>query len=291
MTVQAGAFSPPRSSVVVRSLSPREDEWLSTLDDDAETSAYGSLIARAVRSLDASSVLDVGCGIGSPTLEAAHAGARRVRGIDIVGRNVERANLNFCRSGLHGRVTAHHASWQDVISGELAIGDVDLVVSNPPYVPSGEGTAVDGGPTGTTLLNAIIDELPQSVAGVALMFGSLSDPVAVIDRLARRGFSITDLELEPVPFGRYTSAPKTLAALKRLRALGRSWFCDVPSDGLGAPHAYLTFGVIARRSDPVQPAGARRTWREQLKSLLDSYQRTGQIAWESSDALALHGNA
>ena len=282
MTVQVDASYAPRSGVLVRSLPPppADDAWLTTLDDGAETSAYGSLIARAVRSLDATSVLDVGCGIGAPTLEAAHAGAQRVRGIDIVPHNVERARETFVRSGLHPRVTAHHASWDDVTSGRLPIGDVDLVVSNPPYVPSGQGTAVDGGPTGTTLLNAIIDGLPESVAGVALMFGSLSDPLEVLERLEDRGFSVIDLELEPVPFGRYTSAPKTLDALKRLRALGRSWFCDTPPDGDGAPHAYLTFGSSRGGRKLAPPAAARRTWRERLRSLLDAYQRTGRIAWE-----------
>src|SRR5690606_17698589 len=179
----------------------RSEAFRATLDDALETRLFGELVYRSVRRLGARHVLDVGCGVGTPTLEAAHAGAARVVGVDLVRENVARARANIRHCRLDGRVSAHHASWRDVVSGRFAIGDVDLVVSYPPYVPGGRGSAVDGGPRGTSILDAIVDGVPGSVHGLALLFGSLSDPLQVIARLHGRGFAIRELLLESVPFG------------------------------------------------------------------------------------------
>jgi hypothetical protein len=253
-----------------------EEGWLSTLDDGAETMIYGKLVRRAVRRLGARCVLVVGCGIGTPTLEAARAGAGRVLGIDLIAANVERARSAIWHSGLASRVTVHQASWHDVTSGRFPVGDVDLVVSNPPYVPNGRGTAVDGGPLGTTVLDTIIDGVPASVRGLALLFGSLSDPLQVIERLHARGFAIDDLGVDSVPFGRYTSQPDTLMTLKTLRDRRRAWFCDTAA-GDGAPHAYLTMGVIAHRLSGAPYETMASAWRERVVTLLDTYQQTGRV--------------
>lgn len=278
MTFQVGwrdRFEPP----------PPEDDRTSdafraTLDDALETRLFGELVYRAVRHLGARHVLDVGCGVGTPTLEAARAGAARVVGVDLIRENVARAHANILRSRLDGRVSAHHASWRDVVSGRFAIGDVDLVVSNPPYVPGGRGSAVDDGPRGTSILDAIVDGVPGSVRGLALLFGSLSDPLQVIARLQARGFALRELLLEPVPFGRYTSEPATLATLLRLRREGHAWFSDAAPAGGGAPHQYLTMGVVAQRE--AEPSSSRASaWRARVAALLDTYQRTGRVALDA----------
>jgi hypothetical protein len=175
-----------------------------------------------------------------------------------------------------------------------------MVVSNPPYVPSGDGSAVDGGPKGTRMLDSIIDGLPETVRGVALLFSSLSDPLQVLSRVEKRGFRVTRLFTESVPFGRYTSVPRTLSALHQLRSRGSAWFTDVearpeaceqdPSslarpmarfDGTTepvlAPHAYLRLGLIAERCarpDALAVASFREMHRC-VARLLESYQRGG----------------
>jgi SAM-dependent methyltransferase len=255
----------------------REDDFKSLLDDSDETAAFGRLVRRAVVRFQPRRVLDVGCGAGLPTLEAALAGAPRVVGIDVEPRNVFLARGNIRSAGLEARVTAHSASWEDVLSGTFYPGQVDLVVANPPYVPSGDGVAVDGGPTGTRLLDSIIDGMPASVRGTALLFGSLSDPHHVLSRLERRGMQIVDVFAQPVRFGRYTSAAPTLAALHRLRARRMAWFCDAPNAPDLAPHEYLRLAVFAQRVEHPQPRRVVpfREFQRSLARLLEVYQQHG----------------
>jgi SAM-dependent methyltransferase len=246
------------------------------LDDPTETALFARLAALAVKTLRARHVLDVGCGCGTPTLAAARAGAERVVGIDLSASNVELARRNVERARLQHCVSLLHASWDDVRSGRVDVGPVDLLVANPPYVPAGRGLAVDGGPSGTRLLEAIIHGVPRSLPGLALLFGSISNPLHLLDLLARRGFEVIDMLVQSVPFGAYTSVPSTLAQLRMLRARGRAWFCDVPAVAGCAPHAYLTLGIIAKRAparDAV-PSAARLA----LGRLLADYQRNGPSA-------------
>jgi release factor glutamine methyltransferase len=245
---------------------------LDTLDDPVETALYARLVSLAVKTLGAHSVLDVGCGCGIPTLAAARAGASRVVGIDIMAHNVELTRVNVRRANLQQRVSALQGSWEDLCDGRLDAGTFDLVVANPPYVPSGLGIVVDGGPTGTRMIDSIIDHLPAD-SGLALLFGSISDPLGVLDRLARRGLALRELLVQSVPFGRYTSRPATLAHLRSLRERGTTWFCDTARAGNTAPHAYLTLGAVTTRADASGPPPNDGV--AALAELLDAYQRGG----------------
>lgn len=175
-------------------------------------------------------------------------------GIDVTSHNVFVTRRNIRLAGLAECVSAHLASWEDLRAGHFDPGAVDLIVSNPPYVPAGDGRVVDGGPRGSRVLTSIIDGLPHSTRGIALLLSSLSDPLNVLARIERQGFSVRHLFAESVPFGRYTSAPPTLAALQRLRTGGSAWFYDTDrpaqrdGDAPAAPHAYLRIGVIAQRT-------------------------------------------
>lgn len=246
-------------------------------DDPAETTIYGELVRVAVEATGAHCVLDVGCGSARPTLEAAWAGAREVVGIDIQERSLAEARANIRRAALEGRVSAQHASWDDVHRGRFPTAP-DLVVANPPYVPKGRGISVDGGPYGTSLLNAIIDEAPPSAQGLALLFGSFSDPLNLMLRLAARGFEPIELLAYSVRFGRYTSRPSTLSHLLRLREVGRAFFCDTHASDGCAPHAYLTLGVVGRRrahgTSSVAPTKLQRV----LTELLLAYRARGPAA-------------
>lgn len=240
-----------------------------TFEDPEESAIYARLVSRAVKITRAQRVLDVGCGAGIATLEAARAGAREVVGIDVERTSVEIACANIRQAGQETRASAHFASWQDVCFGRFPTC-ADLLVSNPPYGPAGIGRSVDGGFFGTSLLDDIIDHVPSSTCAVALLIGSITDPITFMSRMAARGFDVAHVFEHSVPFGRYASFPGTLRHLRSLRDQGRAFFCDVPAAPGCAPHAYLTLGLIAYRS----PSAAERAeaLQKKTRSRLMAYQ-------------------
>lgn len=240
-----------------------------TFKDPEETQIYAELVSLAVLSTAAKSVLDVGCGAGIATLEAIRAGAHEVVGIDVEPTSVDIARANIQQAGQGARVSAHFASWQDVCAGRFPARP-DLLISNPPYVPGGSGRAVDGGFYGTSLLDNIIDHVPATTRAVALLFGSITDPITFLSRVADRGFDVTHLTGHSVPFGLYTSMPGTLRHLRNLRQQGRAFFRDAAAAPGCAPHAYLTLGLIAYRTPAA--AARREAMLEAARSRLISYQ-------------------
>lgn len=240
-----------------------------TFEDPDETQIYADLVRRAVTSTGAERVLDVGCGAGIATLEAARAGAREVVGIDVELTSVDIARANIRSARQKARASAHFASWEDVRVGRFPACP-DLLVSNPPYVPGGIGRAVDGGFYGTSLLDDIIDHVPSGASAVALLFGSFSDPITFLSRVAARGFHVTHLTGHSVPFGRYTSMPTTLRHLRILREQGRAFFRDAPGAPGCAPHAYLTLGLVAYRNPEASARGEALLMA--VRSCLDAYQ-------------------
>jgi release factor glutamine methyltransferase len=148
-------------------------------------------------------VLDLCTGSGALAVCAARLGAQ-VTAVDIAWRAVLSARANALLSRRRIRV----------LHGDLAGHDrrYDLVVSNPPYVPSpepapptrGAARAWDAGHDGRAVVDRICDSAPRALAphGVLLMVHSaLCDTGATIAALARNGLraKVTDREL--VPFG------------------------------------------------------------------------------------------
>jgi hypothetical protein len=138
---------------------------------------------------------------------------------------------------------------------------------------------VDGGPFGTSLLLDIVQGIPATVRGIGLVFGSFSDPLAVLRRIEASGFTLEHLLLGSVRFGRYTSVPSTLTRLRWLRAAGRAWFYDTPALGGTAPHAYLTLGLLARRRlEDEQLTSEVSELTSDIEALLTVYQSGGPSA-------------
>lgn len=124
----------------------------------------------------------------------------------------------------------------------------DLVVTNPPYVPQGVHTAVDGGPDGADVIRAMVDAISESTRTLALLFGSISNPVSVIQHIEQHGWRVRWMTAHVVPFGPYTSRPATLEVLRELQRDGRAWFHEQRTDMTGARRSYVVFGVMAERA-------------------------------------------
>src|SRR3954469_8873745 len=101
------------------------------------------MLARALREEingHRSSVLDVCTGSGALAVCAAKRGARDVTAVDLSRRAVITAKINARLNGVRLR-----ALRSDLFS-ELGDARFDVIVSNPPYVPSPSGDVPTRGP-------------------------------------------------------------------------------------------------------------------------------------------------
>ncbi|MEV0253942.1 HemK2/MTQ2 family protein methyltransferase [Streptomyces sp. NPDC050732] len=189
------------------------------------------MLARALyreRIGEGTSVLDLGTGSGALAVTAARQGAR-VTALDISWRAVLSTWLNARLS--RQSVTVRRG---DMTAGVPA-GPYDVVVSNPPYVPSpspllprrGPARAWDGGPAGRAVVDRVCDAAPDAlrVGGVLLMVHSaLCDVDASLERLANRGMEPAVVEREFIPFGPVMRARE--AWLRRRNLLGEDETCE-----------------------------------------------------------------
>ncbi|GHK01954.1 methyltransferase [Streptomyces sp. Y2F8-2] len=172
---------------------PQEDTWLLTRALRREEITPGA------------DVLDLGTGSGALALEAARLGAR-VTAVDISWRAVLAARVNALLSGQ--RISVRRGDLTAAVPGRR----FDLVVSNPPYVPSpvagsprGSARAWDAGWDGRLLLDRICDAAPGYLRahGVLLLVHSaLSGVDETLDRLTSAGLSAGVTDRVPIPFGR-----------------------------------------------------------------------------------------
>lgn len=152
------------------------------------------------------SVLDVGTGSGALAIAAAQAGAARVTAVDISLRSVLAARVNTAINRVH--VRALHGDLFAPVAGRR----FDLVLTNPPYVPSSTARVRrhrisrcwDAGPDGRLLLDRICQAVPPMLAdGGALMLvqSELTGEEETLDQLSRAGLSATVTARARIPFG------------------------------------------------------------------------------------------
>ncbi|MFI9785051.1 HemK2/MTQ2 family protein methyltransferase [Kitasatospora sp. NPDC051984] len=135
--------------------------------------------------------LDLGTGCGALALAAARRGCR-VTAVDLSRRALTTAWLNA-----HLHRLPVHLRRADLTAAALD-DRFDLVLSNPPYVPSrsaqpptrGPAMAWDAGPDGRLLLDRLCLQVPTLLdpGGVLLLVqSSLADPDATVRRLRSAG--------------------------------------------------------------------------------------------------------
>jgi release factor glutamine methyltransferase len=156
--------------------------------------------------LKGGSVLDVCTGSGAVAISAAQAGAGSVTAVDASRRAVLGARLNARLNGAAVRVL--RGDLCEPLNGER----FDLIASNPPYVPSGDGSrdgpgpraAWDGGPSGRTLVDRLCEQLPARLraGGAALIVhSSLCGEEATLERLRAAGLRAEVVERRRGPLG------------------------------------------------------------------------------------------
>ncbi|MCX5800087.1 MAG: peptide chain release factor N(5)-glutamine methyltransferase [Candidatus Eisenbacteria bacterium] len=115
-------------------------------------------------------VLDVGTGSGVIAIAlAVGSPTAQVHALDVSARAIEVAGTNAVKHGVADRVSLRLGDFSSVIGPEFTPGTADLIVSNPPYVPSSQIPslapeiskhepieALDGGPDGLLFVRAIL---------------------------------------------------------------------------------------------------------------------------------------
>jgi release factor glutamine methyltransferase len=166
-------------------------------------------------------VLDLGTGNGTLAICAARRGAH-VTAVDITWRAVLTTRLNALRS--RQRLTVCRGDLLTPVQGRT----FDMVVSNPPYLPTPPTGPPDGhraerlcdaGRDGRAVLDRICADVPRVLrpGGVLLLAQSgLCGTEETLDRLACSGLRSTISDRTYIPFG-----PVLRARLPWLRASGR----------------------------------------------------------------------
>lgn len=131
-----------------------------------ETETLVDVVLDALGGVENPHVLEVGCGTGCIACSLAKEAAASVTATDVSPDAVACARRNVEALGLEGFV--------EVIETDCAVGvtgEFDCLVSNPPYIPTGElahlshevagfesALALDGGPDGLAFFERLLDE-------------------------------------------------------------------------------------------------------------------------------------
>lgn len=156
-------------------------------------------------------VLDLCTGSGVVAITAARLGARHVTAFDICPDAVRCARANAVAADV--AVDTRLGSWESA----LRAGPYDLVVSNPPYVPTGPDAhleaipgavgpawAWNAGMDGRLVLDPLCDVAPALLdeGGTMLIVQSeFADADQTVRRLRRRGLRTEVLMTQLIPFG------------------------------------------------------------------------------------------
>ncbi|WP_434600350.1 HemK2/MTQ2 family protein methyltransferase [Streptomyces sp. A5-4] len=170
-----------------------------------------SVLVSALRrepALGGSDVLDVGTGSGALAVAAARHGAARVTAVDVSLRAVLTARLNARLAGYGRTVRVHRGDLLEPVRGRR----FDLVLANPPYVPSpdlrlplrGPARAWDASGDG----RAVVDRLCARVPGLLgpggvflLVHSALCGTAPTVRQLTARGLEVQVTDRCFVPFG------------------------------------------------------------------------------------------
>ncbi|MFF1400651.1 HemK2/MTQ2 family protein methyltransferase [Streptomyces sp. NPDC058287] len=159
---------------------------------------------------DRTRALDLGTGTGAVAVAAARRGAR-VTAVDIAWRAVWTARLNAWLNGTS--ISVRHG---DVgLGAGLAPGSFDLVLSNPPYVPTayrrrrprGAARAWEGGAGGRDVVDRVCATAHGALRprGMLLMVHSeLCGVAETIERLSALGMNARVVDRAQVPLGPVT---------------------------------------------------------------------------------------
>ncbi len=171
------------------------------------------LLASSVGSCSGAFALDLGCGSGIQSINLLQKGAGRVVAVDILPECLEVSSFNIKKAGFSGFFEARLSDLFSNVSEKF-----DVIVFNPPYVPSGKIRFVDldGGKKGRVVLDRFLQGLS----------GHLSENgVCYFLQTNLNGFAITERKICSLGFDFDVVAEKALF-FEKLRV----YYCRLKKD-------------------------------------------------------------
>jgi len=171
-------------------------------------------------------VLEVFAGSGAVAVAAAREGAREVTVVDVSRRALASSWINARRNGV--RVRVRRGDLFAPVAGER----FDLILANPPYVPSptgdlphaGASRAWEGGGDGRLLLDRLCAQAPAQLAPggtLLLVQSSVCGEQATLDRLEAAGLHAERVAAVPGPLGPLMRSRAELLEARGLLAPGQ----------------------------------------------------------------------
>jgi release factor glutamine methyltransferase len=174
-------------------------EGISLLKDAAFPSPSPGRVGRGGEGGRGLKVADIGTGSGCVAVAlAVNLPAAEIYAVDSSAKALDTAAVNARAHGVSGRVRLLAGDLLHALLPEGLEGRLDLIVSNPPYIPSGDiatlqpevlyepVAALDGGPDGLAAVRRIIKDAPRYLRpkGALLMeigFGQCGAVKALVD--------------------------------------------------------------------------------------------------------------
>jgi release factor glutamine methyltransferase len=180
-----------------------------TLEPRPDTEALVELaipfLRRRIEKQGVADLIDLGTGTGAIALALLDQFSQlRAVGVDISPGALDMARRNAHMSNVSDRFAGLHSDWFSNVSGSF-----DLIISNPPYIPSADITglqrevalydpvkALDGGPDGLAPYRIIAGQSPQylrqgGAVAVEIGFGQRHDVEALF---VRQNFALSGIQ-------------------------------------------------------------------------------------------------
>ncbi|NDJ19902.1 SAM-dependent methyltransferase [Myxacorys almedinensis A] len=182
-----------------------------------ESHFYSYCLERLVfnRYSDADSIIEFGCGDGSPVINALMRSCfgGTIQGYELNPDAYQVACSRIAHLELDETYSVHNRSFF-----EADIPNAQCLIANPPYLPAPDNNIcmplLHGGSDGATITNRL---LTLDCPNVMLLVSSYSNPVETIEHGLDQGYAIADFMLTPLPFGYYSSEPKVRNSIAKLR--------------------------------------------------------------------------
>ncbi len=197
-----------------------------------DTDAFCRLVGKSVNENDI--VADLGCGDGIATIHAIECGGKRALGVDISQSALYSTLENWEKCSIKNNKDVNLEVIQkdmvEFLETEAIIPysysrKIDLIVSNPPYIPVGNSDAastVNGGPDGLRFISPLIEKSARVSRRLSWLQGSFSNPLKALRLLNENHWKPLEILAYAVKFRQ--NAQKQAPYLETLRKNNQAFF-------------------------------------------------------------------